>query len=140
MSRSLAGCALIALGLAACASTRSVDSASKPNPADHDPRTAFVEADRNRDGWVDRKEFRERQVFYFLVLDEDQDGHLSEQELSQRFFLAEGLEDPNPDSDGDGRISMDEYVQARFRGFDSADTNDDGLLSQAEATRSWSGV
>lgn len=137
------GCApsvLIAFGLSGCAGTQGAGDASQENPADYDPRTAFAAADRNHDGWVDREEFHKRQVFHFLVIDEDQDGDLSAQELSQQFFLAEGLRDPDADTDGDGRISMDEYVHARFRGFDSADTNDDGLLSQAEATSSWSGV
>ena len=39
------------------------------------------------------------------------------------------------DRDGDGRLDLHEYVNARFEDFELADENADGLLSLDEVTR-----
>jgi Ca2+-binding EF-hand superfamily protein len=37
------------------------------------------------------------------------------------------------DKNGDGKLSMDEYIAARMQDFEAADRNKDGVLTRGEA-------
>jgi Ca2+-binding EF-hand superfamily protein len=95
----------------------------------YDPRAAFAETDKNRDGQVDLEEFHARLVDVFYMADRNKDGFLSVEEFKQLPY-PEGFKDA--DKNGDGRLSLPEFVSIRFRQFEDADTNHDGQLSLEE--------
>jgi Ca2+-binding EF-hand superfamily protein len=88
----------------------------------------FKDADRNRDGRLDREEFHRVIVEAFFFRDKDKNGYLIITELTDT--------DPatfrGADRDGDGRLSLQEYVNALFKDFDAADRNKDGVLVYEE--------
>jgi Ca2+-binding EF-hand superfamily protein len=97
--------------------------------ASEDPRAAFAEADRNKDGNIDREEFHERLVDVFYTADVNKDGSLSVEEfatLDTRTNFGE------MDKNENGSVSMTEFIAFRFRQFDEADADHDGLLSVEE--------
>ena len=104
-------------------------AAQQVAPPSSDPRTAFAQTDRNGDGVIDHEEFQERitEVFYFA--DTDKDGLVKPGELKV-FDEKELFEDA--DTNGDGKLSLKEFVAARFKSFREADTNEDGTLSLDE--------
>jgi Ca2+-binding EF-hand superfamily protein len=95
----------------------------------NDPKAAFAVSDENQDGQIDHEEFHHRivQVFYFA--DTDRDGYVSNGQL-QAFDEAELF--TNGDGDGDGRLSLYEFVNARFGNFREADDDSSGTLSEEE--------
>ena len=103
--------------------------ADSHTPAAENPRAAHAEADRNKDGQVDREEFHERQVDVFYTADVDKDGSLTEVEfvtLDTKTAFAE------MDKNENGSVSMAEFIAYRFEQFDDADSDHDGLLSVQE--------
>ncbi len=103
--------------------------ADTKTPAAENPRAAYAEADRNKDGQLDREEFHERQVDVFYTADVDKNGNLSEVEfaaLDTKTTFAE------MDKNKNGSVSMYEFISYRFAQFDAADTDHDGLLSVDE--------
>jgi Ca2+-binding EF-hand superfamily protein len=102
----------------------------------YDPRAAFAEADKNRDGSVDREEFHVRIVEIFYSADRNKDGFLDAEELKQLAFPDDFT---NNDKDADGRVSLREFLRVRFRDFDLADTDHDGQLSLEEVVVAFEG-
>lgn len=98
-------------------------------PPPHDPRAAHAAADTNHNGEIDREEFHHRivQVFYFA--DSDKDGMVRLGELN--VFDEDELFRVS-DRDRDSRISLKEFVNARFNNFRNADKDADGTLSVQE--------
>ena len=86
------------------------------------------EADKNRDGTIDRGEYHQAVVESFYFRDKGKKGYL----------LAEELREASPeafraaDRKSDGRLTLDEYVNALFIDFDKADTDRDGALTFEE--------
>ena len=118
---------LIAFGITALAAG-SVAAQQAPAPVS-DPRSAFAATDKNKDGVIDHAEFQERitEVFYFA--DKDKNGLAKKGELhvfDEDELFAEA------DKNGDGQLSLREFVAARFVLFEEADTNKDGVLSLDE--------
>lgn len=122
-TRSIAFASLLACGVAVAANL--------------DNRQLFAAADKNGDGLVSKQEFLDERAKQFDTLDTNRDGWLSQDEL------ASGL--PNArarmmlpfmfgqfDTDGDGRVTRAEFAKAPTPGFDRADANGDGVISQAE--------
>lgn len=111
----------------------------------------FVEADKDRNGYIDRVEAQflgERMVTHFDRIDADSDGRLSREELAEarnkarrgghrmRSHMAfqRGLF-IGMDDDGDGAISRAELGDKMPRwseNFDAIDANNDGKLSREE--------
>ena len=98
-------------------------------PPPHDPRAAHAATDANHNGEIDREEFHHRivQVFYFADVDKDglvRLGELHVFDEDELFRVA--------DRDRDSRISLKEFVNARFNNFRNADKDSDGTLSVQE--------
>jgi Ca2+-binding EF-hand superfamily protein len=105
-------------------------SAEEGQAPPHDPRKAHAEADSNGDGSVDRGEFHARMVDVFFFGDTDRDGYITWIELERVVQFPDDFRDA--DADGDGRISLHEFVRVRFHDFEEVDTNRDGVLSVDE--------
>src|SRR5262245_42724115 len=119
---------LASLGLAATLATATGVAWAQQLPSPSELRQQFQETDQNRDAKIDREEFHRRSVELFYFLDKDRKGYLvivDLRGLSPEDFKA-------ADRQGDGRLSLDEFVNARFRQFDLADTNGDGVLTIEE--------
>ncbi len=106
-----------------------VHSQAAPRATPYDPKAAFAETDKNRDGEIDVGEFHDRLVEIFYSADANKDGFLTVEEFSQLPY-PEGFK--QVDENGDGRVSLKEFVHVRMRQFGAADTNHDGELSLDE--------
>jgi hypothetical protein len=103
-----------------------------------DPASLFASADANGDGLVSKAEFIAARDARFDVLDTNHDGFLVRDEMAA---AAPGLRGrmmlpvmfPQFDSNGDGKVSRQEFSAAPAPGFDMADANGDGMVSPAEA-------
>lgn len=87
-------------------------------------------ADRNDDGEVDRREFEERMVDVFFMMDADKNGGLAPSEVPRVTSAAFR----RVDLDGDGKLQLEEFLEARAADFERADADDDGRLDAMEAT------
>lgn len=131
-----------------------------PGPAvKNDGKRYLRSLDENHDGRISKKEFLARAREQFAELDLDRDGALSPRELDKarekarakrdearrragkppisreadqaRKPLLSGLADR--DLDGDGRITLKEYLARRERQFAELDRNHDGIIAREEA-------
>ncbi len=98
-------------------------------PTPHDPRAAHAATDRNHDGEIDRAEFHHRMVQVFYFADTDKDGFVTEGQL-KAFDEAQLFRED--DRDSDSKLSLKEFVNARFENFRAADADSDGTLSVQE--------
>ena len=99
------------------------------SPPIADPRASHAATDENGDGQIDREEFHHRMVEVFYFSDRDKSGECDRDELD--VHDEEALFD-HADRDGNGKLSMYEFVNGRFVDFEEADTDDDGTLSVEE--------
>jgi len=97
-------------------------------PSPQELRQQFQETDRNDDGKVDREEFHRRSVDLFYFLDKDRKGYLVLVDV--KGLTAEDFKAANRKADG--KLTLDEFLNARFRHFELADTNGDGVLTFQE--------
>ncbi|HYN38279.1 MAG TPA: EF-hand domain-containing protein [Rhodospirillales bacterium] len=92
---------------------------------------AFATSDVDKDGKVARAEYQRRMVEVFYFADRNKDGEVTVAEivaiepLDDRAFKA-------ADKDGDGKLSVNEFVTYRMIQFDEADRNKDGVLTVEE--------
>jgi Ca2+-binding EF-hand superfamily protein len=88
-------------------------------------------ADRNGDRKIDREEYHQRMTEVFYFADVDKDGNLTIVELA-----AGEPVDPqafrNADQDGNGRLSLGEFLYAVHIDFYTADRNRDGFIDIQE--------
>jgi Ca2+-binding EF-hand superfamily protein len=117
---------LLASGLAGAA------RAQTPKPT-YDPRAAFAETDTNHDGAVDHEEFLERITEVFYAADVNKDGVLTPVEVTAT--LTETANLGAADSNGNGTLTLHEFLRARLKDYDQADTNGDGLLDLDEVIK-----
>jgi Ca2+-binding EF-hand superfamily protein len=121
-------------------------------PAPTNPTEAFMkELDKNGDGQVSLDEVKAPQEARFAETDANGDGFITPEEARDAFakqvppeMLEEmekrGMPDPgdtfiaNLDSDEDGKVSADEFVQPAVDSFSRMDSNGDGVASADEAT------
>ncbi|EIC21173.1 EF-hand domain-containing protein [Thiorhodovibrio frisius] len=116
------------------------------------PTAAFMkELDKNGDGQVSVDEIKTPQQQRFTETDANGDGAISTEEASEAFakqappeMMAEmkkrGMPDPgetfvqNLDTDKNGQVSADEFMQPALDSFGRMDANSDGVASAEEAT------
>ncbi len=98
-------------------------------PPPYDPRAAHAATDQNHNGEISREEFEQRiiQIFYFA--DVDKDGFVT---IGQLKAFDEDLLFETADGDGDSRLSLAEFLAARFENFRVADTDGSDSLSVEE--------
>lgn len=104
------------------------------------------QADANKDGMIDKDEYKAARAAQFEKMDRNADGFLDSQDRPQR--SAESQDEHGPtgrkpgergaamiaqlDSNGDGKVSKEEFMSAPTVFFDRADTDHDGVLSAKE--------
>jgi Ca2+-binding EF-hand superfamily protein len=94
-----------------------------------DWREGFRAHDKNGDGRIDRAEFQEWIVEGFYFRDQGRKGYLVEADLQGS--VAPGVFKAM-DRKGDGKLTLNEYLNALFQDFAAADVNGDGVLTQEE--------
>jgi Ca2+-binding EF-hand superfamily protein len=96
-----------------------------------DASATMALADKNKDSRIDREEFHQRMTEVYLFADVDKDGNLTLAEL-----VAVEKVDPGvfkkADRDGNGKLSLYEFMYVIHRDFDAADTNQDGAIDLLE--------
>jgi Ca2+-binding EF-hand superfamily protein len=96
-----------------------------------DPAATMGLADRNGDRKIDREEYHQRMTEVFYFADADKDGNLTIVELA-----AAQPVDPqafqNADKDGNGKLTLGEFLYAVHLDFYTADTNRDGTIDMQE--------
>ena len=96
-----------------------------------DANATMALTDKNNDGRIDREEFHQRMIEVFFFADVDKDGNLTFTE-----FVAVATVDPEAfkkaDRDGNGKLSVYEFMYVIHRDFDAADKNQDGAIDLQE--------
>lgn len=96
---------------------------------------SFDRVDADGDGAISRAEYRSVQAARWPQIDRNGDGYLTEDDFPRaaarraRMQLAEIA---YLDTDGDGRISQNEFVDGQPPLFRRADQNGDGALTRSE--------
>ena len=125
------------LALALFALVASPALAEEPAAPSHDPRAAFAETDKNKDGKVDREEFQMRVMETFFHGDHDKDGYMTESELLAVVLVPTDF--AAADRNHDSRVSYPEFVDIRFEAFEEVDTDHDSLLTVEEVVTAYEG-
>jgi hypothetical protein len=123
MRRILWGVLFVAAALA-CVPVSAGAQTSAP-----DWREGFRSHDKNADGQIDRAEFQEWIVDGFYFRDKGRKGYLVEADL-QGAVAPAAFKAMN--RKGDGKLALNEYLNALFQDFAAADVNGDGTLTQEE--------
>jgi Ca2+-binding EF-hand superfamily protein len=101
----------------------------------------FEHSDTNKDGSVARDEFLAARADQFAKLDKNSDGFLDDADLPERAKEHRGERGGKMrqqfDTNGDGKLAKDEFVNGPTPMFDAADKNGNGVLdaSELEAAR-----
>ena len=119
--------------------------ATAPSTASTSAPRGMMRYDTNKDGFVDRAEWKAGQEARFRQLDTDKDGKLSQDELFARTRPADGDVLPSDaqarrqstyfrllDSDKDGFVSKAEFFAGADRNFARCDLDRDGRINTAE--------
>ena len=90
-----------------------------------DSKRIFEIVDINKDGLVDRIEYKLNKMDIFFSRDQNRDRHLSRKELSKMSAATFSA----VDKDGDNLISGYEFNQADISKFEAVDLNNDGSIT-----------
>lgn len=123
-----------------CGCMAAISSMARAQPQMRDPTQMLERADLDEDGRITRDEFAEARARNFAQLDRNKDGFLDKSDASgRRLGRARGgggerLQQAMDfiDSNGDGRISREEFVGGRAIMFDRADSNGDQVIDSEE--------
>ena len=97
--------------------------------AQPDWKARFATYDRNKDGRIDRAEFQEWMTDVFYLRDKDHKGYLVVEDV-RGAMAPETLRAIN--RKGDGKVSLEEFLNATFQDFAAADVNQNGSLTIEE--------
>jgi hypothetical protein len=141
MMKLLLGAMLVVFSLPADAQQAPAPTAAATTAA---PR-GMMRYDTNKDGFVDRAEWKAGQEARFRQLDADKDGKLSQDELFARTRPADGGVLPTDaqvqrqttyfrllDADRNGFVSQAEFLTGADRNFARCDLDRDGRINTAE--------
>lgn len=115
---------VLVLGLAA-----GLALAQTPIAGQTDWKARFQAHDRNKDGRVDRAEFQEWMTEVFYMRDKDHKGYLVIEDVRDQMKL-EVFKAVN--RKGDGKLNLQEFLNALFVDFSAADVNGNGGLTVEE--------
>jgi len=125
-----------------CGCMAAISSVARAQPQMRDPTQMLERADLDGDGRITRAEYTEARSRSFEQFDRNKDGYLDKADASGRRFgrnrggggAGERLQQAMDfiDTDGDGRISRDEFVGGRAIMFDRADANGDNVIDEGE--------
>lgn len=104
-------------------------------------RMMFERFDTDGDGRISPEEFEDVHMIRFYTLDMDNDGEV----LRDEFVFMRGMRGvpgdraheafDRLDTDGNGRLSVEEFNASRESSFTSLDLNGNGTLSQVEVSQ-----
>lgn len=103
---------------------------ASPAAAQSSPE-AFEQTDLDKNGRIDREEYKRRMVEVFYFADKDKDGVVTISEL-QVIETVEPKAFGAADRSDEGKLTVTEFVTYRMIQFDEADTNKDGVLTREE--------
>ena len=89
-------------------------------------------ADKNKDGFIDRIEFLQAVTDAFFFIDADKDSYLTLVEMRAVVGTLDAKQFEEADRDKNGKLDIYEYENALSQGFDMADTNADGKITMEE--------
>ena len=89
-------------------------------------------ADKNKDGGIDRPEYLGAMTDAFFFVDADKDGQLTLTEIRTAAETLDAKQFEDADRDKNGKLSIYEYENALSKDFDTADTNMDGKVTVEE--------
>lgn len=106
-----------------------------------DPVELIRQADTNHDGVISHDEFMSARIARFDRMDRNHDGHLDDSDLPRFVGSRAGAADKfhaamqMADTDHDGKVSRDEFVNGGSRMFGMIDTDHDGVIDPDELQR-----
>jgi Ca2+-binding EF-hand superfamily protein len=97
--------------------------------AQPDWKARFPSYDQNKDGRIDRAEFQVWMTDVFYLRDKDHKGYLVLEDV-RGIMSPETLKAIN--RKGDGKVSLQEFLNATFQDFAAADVSQSGSLTMEE--------
>lgn len=118
---------LLAAAILGAASTAALAQPGRGSPIDQ-----MMAADANRDGAISKDEARAGREAQFRRTDANGDGFVTPEERAAGAKKKRGGGLGGADKDGDGKVSLAEFVGAPYRGFDMFDANRNDVLEASE--------
>jgi hypothetical protein len=103
--------------------------AQSPVGGQADWKARFQNHDRNKDGRIDRAEFQEWMTEVFYIRDQGHKGYLVIEDVRE-YMRSEVFRAVN--RKGDGKLTLQEFLNALFVDFDAADVSRNGALTVVE--------